>query len=272
MKISIQGIRGAFHEAAARQYFSDDITIIENLTFEEVIRSVENKESQAGIMAIENTISGTIHSNLELIKESSLLIVGEINLRIVQNLVVNKGVLLSDLKQVESHYMAINQCRSFFENYPEIRLVASEDTALSMRCVSEKRLLSTGAIGSALAAAYYDLEIVGNSIETDKKNFTRFLIIGRQSLQNEYTNKSTIQFVLKSKKGELSNVLNSINNNNINLIKIESLPVIGKPWNYQFYIDVLYKSINDYNNMLKALKPYLESLSVLGNYSNNNKN
>ena len=143
MRISIQGIKGAFHEEASRQYFSNDIEIAEQLTFEDVVNSVENKEVDAGIMAIENTISGTIHSNFNLVKNSRLVIVGEFYLRIEQNLAVNKGVKIDDLVQVESHYMAINQCRNFFRNHSQIRLVDSDDTAMSMRKVSENRLTNT---------------------------------------------------------------------------------------------------------------------------------
>lgn len=268
MKISIQGIKGAFHEEAARLYFKDDITIVENLTFEQVIESVTTEKSDAGIMAIENTISGTIHSNLELIKNAKLLITGEIYLRIEQNLAVNKGVKIHELKQVESHFMAINQCRSFFQNHPNIKLVDMEDTALSMKNISENKLTTVGAIGSQLAAEYYNLDIIGESIETDKENFTRFLIFGSQSLGNENTNKASIHIVLKNNKGQLAKILNIINNNDIDLSKIESLPIIGKPWQYQFYLDLLYPHISNYDTMIREVKPHLESLSALGNYNN----
>lgn len=271
MKISIQGVKGAFHEEAARLYFSDKITIAENLSFEKVIESIENEEADAGIMAIENTISGTIHSNLELIKNSNLTIVGEIYLRIAQNLAVNKGVKLSDLVKVESHYMAINQCRAFFHNHPKIELIDMEDTALSMKNVSENKLMTTGAIGSKLAAKYYGLDIIEGNIESDKKNYTRFLILKRTELQKVAVDKSSIQLILSNKKGGLANILNIIHKYDIDLSKIESLPIVGEPWHYQFYIDVLYKKFSHYEMMLKEIDAHLESLSVLGNYLNQNK-
>lgn len=272
MTISIQGVKGAFHEEAARKYFSDEITIAEQLTFEEVISSVENSLVDAGIMAVENTVSGTIHSNLELIKNANLTITGEIYLRIEQNLAVTKGTKISKLTHVQSHYMAINQCRNFFRKHPHIKLVDVEDTALSMKNVRDQKSTTVGAIGSALAAEYYELEIIAKGIETNKKNYTRFLILERKTLQNDKINKSTIQLVLLNQMGELAEILNIIRKNNINLSKIESLPIIGEPWHYQFYLDILYENINDYNNVLKELKPRLESMSILGNYARSKNN
>lgn len=271
MKVSIQGIKGAFHEEAARLHFSDEIEIVEQLTFEEVINSTEIGNSDAGIMAIENTISGTIHSNFDLIKNSKLYIVGEVYLQIQQYLAVNKGVELSDLVQVESHYMAINQCREFFRQQPQIKLIDSEDTALSIRNVSENKLATTGAIGSKLAAEYYDLEILGESIETNKKNYTRFFVLKASASANVEVDKASLQFVLKNKRGSLSKALTILEKHKINLSKIESLPIVGKPWQYQFYVDVLFDTLMDYQQMLDELNTYVESLLVLGEYKNQNK-
>lgn len=271
MKISIQGVKGAFHEEAARLYFSDEIEIVECMTFEEVVHSVEMKRADMAIMAIENTISGTIHANFDLIKNSNLTIVGEVYLRISQNLAVNQGVQLADLETVESHYMAINQCRSFFSSHENIKLIAMEDTALSMKNVSENRLKSTGAIGSKLAAKYYGLDVIHESIETDKKNYTRFLILAHMPVQHQVHDKASLQFVLSNQKGGLANILNIIHKYNIDLSKIESMPIVGEPWHYQFYIDVLYDQYKDYKMMLIELQANLESLTVLGNYLNQNK-
>lgn len=271
MKVSIQGIKGAFHEEAARLHFSNDIEIVEQLTFEGVINSVINKEAEAGVMAIENTISGTIHSNFEWIKNSNLSIVGEVYLQIQQFLAVNKGVKLTDLEQVESHYMAINQCREFFAKHPKIKLVDSADTALSMRHVSENNLATTGAIGSKLAAKYYDLDVLGNSIETNKKNYTRFFVLQADPIVNKSIDKASLQLVLKNNKGSLAKALCILDKHDIDLSKIESLPIIGEPWHYQFYIDVLFNSVASYREMLEELKLQVESLSVLGEYKNQNK-
>lgn len=271
MKVSIQGIRGAFHEEAARLHFSDAIEVVEQLTFEGVVKSVTNQKADAGVMAIENTISGTIHSNFEWIKNSNLSIVGEVYLQIQQFLAVNKGVKLTDLEQVESHYMAINQCREFFAKHPKIKLVDSADTALSMRHVSENNLATTGAIGSKLAAKYYDLDVLGNSIETNKKNYTRFFVLQADPIVNKSIDKASLQLVLKNNKGSLAKALCILDKHDIDLSKIESLPIIGEPWHYQFYIDVLFNSVASYREMLEELKLQVESLSVLGEYKNQNK-
>jgi len=270
MKVSIQGVKGAFHEEAARIYYKGPVEIAEQLTFEDVVNSVKNKEVDAGIMAIENTISGTIHTNFDLIKQSGLSIVGEVYLRIEQNLAVNKGVKLEDLDQVQSHYMAINQCRKYFKQFPKVQLIDAKDTALSMKYVAENNLSNVGAIGSKLAAAYYGLEIIGPGIETNKKNYTRFFIIQSGPQKEGVRNKASIQFVLKNDRGRLAKTLITIDKNKVDLSKIESLPIIGEPWHYQFFIDVLYDNESDYQNMLEELKEQLESLMILGEYENQN--
>jgi len=264
--ISIQGIRGAFHEEATRRYFNEELTIAEHYTFEELVKAVADNKSDLGIMAIENTISGTIHNNLNLIKQAQLKITGEIYHRIEQNLAVAKGVKIEDLKKVQSHYMAINQCRKFFRRYPDIKLVDIEDTALGMRNISESNSADTGAIGSKLAAEYYDLDIIRPGIETNKENYTRFLIIERQLSSESLVNKATINFVLGHERGSLAKVLNLLNDYEINLTKIESLPIVGEPWHYEFYIDLSFDDKKRYDEMIPALMATVDSLVVLGLY------
>ena len=166
--------------------------------------------------------------------------------------------------------MAINQCRSFFRNHPNIKLVDTEDTALSMKNVAKSNSTSIGAIGSKLAAAYYGLKIINSSIETNKKNFTRFFVLKINPSISKHNNKSSMLVVLKNQKGALANVLNCINNNAIDLSKIESLLIIGEPWHYQFYIEVLYKSELDYEKMKMELKIHVENIFELGCYIENN--
>jgi len=267
MKVSIQGIKGAFHEEAAKNYFNLDIEIVPKITFEDVIESVKSQETDYGIMAIENTISGTIHTNLNLIKQSGLKINGEVYLPIKQNLVALPGTQLEDLNQVNSHYMAINQCRDFFRNYPKIRLVESEDTALSIKHIAKHRIAEVAAIGSKLAAKYYGLEIIAEGIETNKKNYTRFLIIEKQTKNNqEDFNKASLALTLPHKKGSLAIILNIISFYDINLTKIESVPVIGDPWHYLFYIDVQFDSKENYQQMNQALNPIVDEIKKLGEY------
>ena len=268
MKISIQGIKGAFHEEAAKNYFKSEIEVIPNITFEDVIDSVQNQKADFGIVAIENTISGTIHTNLNLIKQSSLKITGEVYLQIKQNLVALPNSKLENINQVQSHYMALNQCRDFLRKYPKIKLVESEDTALSIKQIADEQLENIGAIGSKLAAEYYGLEIISESIETNKKNYTRFLILElNTNVESSDNNKASLAITLPHKKGSLAIILNIISFYDINLTKIESVPVIGEPWHYLFYIDVQFDSIEIYHQMLQSLYPLADEIKVLGEYT-----
>ncbi len=266
MIISIQGIRGAFHEEAARKYYSGNINIDEQMSFRHVINSVCTGIADQGVMAIENTISGTIHNNLDLIKNSGLHIVGEINIPIQQNLAVSPGTKMADLEQVESHYMAINQCREFFSKYPNIKLIDMEDTALSMRRVSERKSKRIGAIGSRLAAEYYGLEIIAPSIQANKQNFTRFLMLSKSETSDLNHNKATLQVILSNEQGALLKVLNCMNDCHIDLSKIESMPLIGQPWIYQFYMDVIYETSAHFDAMINRLNLVSKSVKVMGKY------
>lgn len=268
MRIAIQGVRGAFHEVAAREFFSGkDLDIVEKMTFEDVLDSVVDFESDFGMFAIENTIAGTIHANLNLLRQKDVKICGEIFIRIKQNLAALPGVSIDDLAEVRSHYMAINQTRQFFRKYPHIRLVECEDTALALRQVSEGQLEHVGAIGGELAAGLYGLNIVADGIETNKKNYTRFFVISRTAdAYVENYNKASLNIVLGNQLGSLAQILSIISYYGIDLTKIESLPILGQPLNYMFYIDVRFSDKNRYQNMLTAIRPLIQGLSILGEY------
>jgi len=266
-KVSIQGIKGAFHEEAAQSYFNSEIEIIPNLTFENVIESILDGKSDYGIIAIENTISGTIHPNLNLIRQSDLKITGEVYIPIIQNLVALPGTKIEDLNQVNSHHMALDQCRDFFKKYPKIRLVESEDTALSIQQIAKHRICDVAAIGSKIAAKHYGLEIIAENIETNKKNYTRFLILERRTnTKNDKFNKASLAITLPHKKGSLAIILNIISFYNINLTKIESVPVIGEPWHYLFYIDLQFDANDSYSKMIRSLSSLVDEIKVLGEY------
>lgn len=266
MIVSIQGIKGAFHEEAARQYFSENIDILEQITFKEVISSVKQGAAHYGVMAIENTISGTIGSNLELIKQSGLTIVGEIDLKIEQHLVVNKGIKIDEITEVESHYMAINQCRPFFDNYPDIRLKESEDTALSMRNIVQNRLRHVGAIGSQLGAQFYGLDIIERNIQSHCQNYTRFLILEYSPVEPSGYNKSTIHLTVSKNKCGLTEVLSHFTERCMTLCKIESLPIQGYPWQYQYYLDLNFQDTTSFEDAINSLNKDIQSLTVLGKY------
>lgn len=270
VKVGIQGVKGAFHEEAALNYFGGEIGIVPQVTFSELIESVKTGESDFGMIAVENTISGTIHSNLSLIRAARLKICGEVYLRIEQNLAALPGTQVSDLQQVHSHYMAIDQCRDFFRNFPEIKLMESEDTAMSMQMVADQQLKNVGAIGSKTAALHYGLEILASGIETNKKNYTRFLVV--QKPENELDSqfdKASLALTLPNSTGSLAEILTLIASFGIGLSKIESVPVVGEPWHYLFYLDLLFDEAEKYLEMLKTLRPFTDELYILGEYKSN---
>jgi len=230
-KVAIQGYNGAFHEIAARNYFQDQaIEIVQCLTFEDVVDHVLiGEEDHVGLMAIENTLGGSLMNNYRLLQENNLKVVGEVFLRVKQHLIGLPGASISNPEEVHSHPMAIAQCRNYFKNYPSIRLVEAEDTALSVKRVSEQSNPNIGAIGSELAASIYDLEILEDSIETDKKNYTRFLVLRDADLDffpQEKIEKVSISFSTGHEVGSLYKILTVLSAYNVNLTKIQSSPII----------------------------------------------
>ncbi|NRA10566.1 MAG: prephenate dehydratase [Crocinitomicaceae bacterium] len=264
-KIAIQGVKGAFHEEAAQRVFGSDIEIVPCADFKDEIELLQNGSVDAALMAIENTISGTILNNYELIRQSGVPIVGETNLRIHQNLGGIPGSSIFDLTEVSSHYMALNQCREFFKLQPKIQLVEASDTALSIQEVAEIKDRSKGAIGSKLAIEYYGLEILAENIETHKDNYTRFAVLSK-SIKVESGNKVSLSIVLKHESGILAKALSLLHRKGINLTKIESSPVIGKPFQYRFYLDLLLEDVDGFETALNYLKPLTIELNILGRY------
>ncbi len=268
-KIAIQGGYGAFHELAAHKYFGgEEIEILPRETFRDLLTSLKHQKSDFGIMAIENSLAGSILPNYTLLKETPMRIIGEVYLRIEQNLVALKGTSIEDIKEVYSHPMAILQCSRYFDQFPHIRLIESSDTALSAKDIHDNQLGDTGAIASRLAAGKYDLEIIAAGIETNKMNYTRFLILREngKSVPQSAVNKSSIHFALAHKTGSLSKILSILSYYELNLAKIQSMPIIGGDWEYQFYVDL---EINDYDMYLKsleAIRPFTSGLGIMGEY------
>ena len=268
-RIAIQGVKGCFHEQAARLFYKDltDIEIIECDNFEDLYLAMDSGKADAAIMAIENTVSGGLLPNFELLRKWGKRIKGEVYLRIVQNLMALPGQKVEDLREVRTHYMAINQTREFFKSYPDIALVESEDTALSACQVARERLQGVGAVASRLAADLYGLEILQPSIETYKQNFTRFLILD-DALQvpREEIDKATLCFTLPHKPGALSSVLTILSFYDMNLTRIQSLPIPGREWQYFFYADIKFESYDRYLQAIAAARPLMEDLDILGEY------
>ena len=268
-KIVIQGVKGSFHQVAAENYFSGAIEIVPAHSFQELIEMAEDSvHSDSAVMAIENSIAGSIMPNYLILLESDLHVVGEVYLRIGQNLMVSPGVKIEDLKEVHSHHMAIQQSRKFFKNYPHIHLVETEDTALSAKHVSDNKLTDVGAIASLSASQLYDLEIIHPHIETVKNNFTRFLILSRDGngeVQNGF-NKASIHFKVAHGPGCLVQALKVLDELGISMSKIQSFPVVEKEWQYYFHCDIEFDTKEQFDQAITSMKKVTEMLKVLGVY------
>ena len=274
--VAIQGYRGCFHEEAARKFYSargEEITIEECPTFESLFKALSEGRASSVVMAIENTISGGLLPNFELLRANPYKIKGEVYIPIHQNLMALPGQRVEDIKEVRTHYMAINQTRLFFErNCPWIKMVESEDTAKSAIEISEGKLMGIGAVASELAAAENGLVILAKGIETYKQNFTRFLILDDAiSIQRSDTDKASLCFTLPHKPGSLAQVLTILSFYDMNLTRIQSLPIPGKEWQYFFYADIRFSSYSRYRQALKAARPLMADLYILGEYRSFNK-
>ena len=270
-KIAIQGVKGCFHEQAARLFYQEHGNIVpqtvECLTFDDLYKAIDKGLADAAVMAIENTVSGGLLPNFELLRKYDRKIKGEVFLRIQQNLMALPGQTIEDIKEVRTHYMAINQTREFFKDYPWIRLVESEDTAKSAADVAEGGLMGVGAVASTLAAELYGLDILAESIETYKQNFTRFLILD-DALEVDKTNvnKSSMCFTLSHTPGSLAHILTILSFYGMNLTRIQSLPIPGQEWQYFFYVDIKFDDYLRYEQALSAVRPLMEDLNILGEY------
>ena len=270
-KIAIQGIKGCFHEQAAYLFYEKEglpkPEVVECTTFADLYKSMDDGTANAAIMAIENTVSGGLLPNFELLRKNDRKIRGEVFLRIKQNLMALPGQKIEDLHEVRSHYMAINQTRPYFDKYPDIRLVEYADTARSAADIVKHGAKGVGAIASDLAAEIYGLEIIAESIETYKQNFTRFLILD-DTLQVDQSriNKASMCFTLPHKPGSLTHVLTILSFYDMNLTRIQSLPIPGQEWQYFFYVDIKFNDYERYTQALSAVKPLMTDLNILGEY------
>ncbi len=269
-RVSIQGFEGSFHQVAARQYFGKDVAVITCATFKEVIRIASSKkESDGGLMAIENSIAGSILPNYNLLQRSVLKITGEVYLQIKQNLLVNPGVKLEDIREVHSHPMAIQQCLEYLDQY-HWKMVETEDTALSAKMVHQKKAKHVAAIASKLAADMFDLNVIAPNIHTMKNNYTRFLVLQREEqvkLQAD-ANKASVNFHTDHSRGSLARVLGKIADGGINLSKLQSFPIPGSDFKYSFHADMEFSGIEQFNKVVEIIKPLTASLKIYGIYRN----
>lgn len=267
-RVSIQGFEGSFHQMAARLYFGKEVEVLPCATFREVVRIASaKKESDGGVMAIENSIAGSILPNYNLLQKSSLKISGEIYLQIRQNLLVNPGVKLEDIREVQSHTMAIQQCFGFLDKY-NWKLVETEDTALSAKHIHQHKSKHIAAIASRLAAELFNLDILAPNIHTLKNNYTRFLILEREGESQPPVNadKASINFHTDHSRGSLAKVLSIIADGGINLSKLQSFPIPGSDWKYSFHADMEFDNIDQFNEVIASITRVTEELKVYGIY------
>lgn len=268
LKIAIQGIKGSFHHQVAQNYFQSNIELDECMSFETLVKSLKDKKTDKGVMALENSIAGSIIPNYALIDYNNLHIIGEHYLDIHMNLMVLKGQKIEEITEVHSHPIALLQCAVFFRDYPHIKLVESDDTAETARRIQEGKLKGIGAVAAPIAATLYDLEIIASGIHTVKSNKTRFVVVKTQNkeLPKEEINKASIKFELEDTPGSLSTVLNVMNNCKLNLTKIQSMPIIETPFQYSFFVDVVFERYEYYEKAKEILEIMTTHFKVLGEY------
>jgi prephenate dehydratase len=266
LRIAIQGIATSFHEVAAMTYFQQPIDTVECLSFHQLCESLKNGSSDYAVMAIENSIAGSILPNYFLLQSYHFNIIGELYLPIHMHLLALPGVALKDIKTIESHPMAIRQCSEFLHALTGVEIRESDDTALSAKRVKEFKLKDTAAIANEFAAKKYGLQILEKRIETNKKNFTRFLILSKKPNDNADSNKASLSFEVSNEVGSLADALMTFSTNNINLTKIQSIPIIGKPNEYSIHIDVEWKRRKNYESAMNEVMRKVKNLNVLGEY------
>ncbi len=266
IKVAIQGIATSFHEVAALTYFNEPVETVECLTFHTLCESLKKGISDFAVMAIENSIAGSILPNYFLLQEYHFSIIGEVYLPIHMHLLALPGVKLNEIKNIESHPMAIRQCSDYLHRLNGIEIRESDDTAYSAKKVAEKKLKDTAAIANEHAAKKFGLEILERRIETHKKNFTRFLILAKRISTKTDTNKASLSFEVANEVGSLADALMTFKDNAINLSKIQSIPIIGKPSEYSIHVDVEWKRRKNYDDAVKQVLRQVRNLNILGEY------
>lgn len=267
-RVSIQGYEGSFHQAAARHFFGKHVEVIPCATFRDVVKIAANpKDSNGGVMAIENSIAGSILPNYNLLQKSNLTIVGEVYLQIKQHLLVNPGVTLDDIREVHSHHMAIQQCLEYLDKF-NWKLVETDDTALSAKLVHQHKSKHIAAIASRLAAELFELDVLAANIHTMKNNYTRFLVLqpAKEKLLIDDANKASVNFHTDHSKGSLARVLTKIADMGINLSKLQSFPIPGSNWQYSFHADMEFEDVEQFEKVMDVIKGVTEELKVYGVY------
>ena len=271
--IAIQGAEGSNHHKVARDFYGDNIQLKECMSFDALVAHLLDGSATDGVMAIENTIAGSIIPNYALIDSNNLHIVGEEYLNIHHHLMALPGQTIKSIKEVWSHPMALLQCKEFFKKYPHIKLVEDVDTAEVAKRISKENIKEVAAIAPKIAAEIFGLEVLEDDIQTIKDNSTRFVIVQTQkpTIAPDIINKASLKFQLNHKRGSLAALLNVLSDCKMNLTKIQSLPVIETPWKYSFFVDVTFDQITDYQKLVKIIEIMAEEFKILGTYKNGRK-
>lgn len=273
LRVAIQGVAGCFHDAAAREYFEgQDIETVPCETFNEMFSLLKSDASMLGILAIENTIAGSLLQNHELLRQSNMTIVGEYKKYISHSIAALPGQSIDDIAEVNSHPMALRQCEQYLQLHPKMKMVETYDTAGSAKMIAENNLVGHAAICGRYAAELYGLNVLEDDIQTNKRNFTRFLVVTNPCNAIEFKNqkavdKASIAFTLPHSQGSLSAVLVIFSFYGMNLTKIQSLPIIGREWEYRFYVNLTFNDYTRYRQSIDAVRPLISDFKILGEYA-----
>jgi len=266
-RVAIQGIRASFHEEAAFLFFGENIHTLECNSFKQTFDALQKGDADYVVMAIENSIAGSILPNYSLLLHYGFPVIGEIYLPIQLHLMALPGVKFDDIKYVTSHPIAIRQCVDFFDEYPHLNIVESNDTAACAKRIRDEQLTDTVAIANTLAARLYGLDVLERRIESNKKNFTRFLILTHHdNVPKKQPNKASLCFQVSNKVGALAKVLNIFAEEAINMSKIQSMPVLGKRHEYNFYVDIEWEDAKQYDTAIRKILKYTQNFNILGEY------
>lgn len=273
LRVAIQGVAGCFHDAAAREYFEgQNIETVPCETFNEMFNLLKSDASMLGILAIENTIAGSLLQNHELLRQSNMTIVGEYKKYISHSIAALPGQSIDDIAEVNSHPMALRQCEQYLQLHPKMKMVETYDTAGSAKMIAENNLVGHAAICGRYAAELYGLNVLEDDIQTNKRNFTRFLVVTDPCNATEFKNpkavdKASIAFTLPHSQGSLSAVLVIFSFYGMNLTKIQSLPIIGREWEYRFYVNLTFNDYTRYRQSIDAVRPLISDFKLLGEYA-----
>lgn len=265
-RVAIQGIEASFHDVAARKYFNEPIEIVPCNSFRLSCEKLVNGEADYCVMAIENSIAGSILTNYNIIHDYKLRIIGELYMQIELHLMGLNGIRMEEVEQIHSHTMAIRQCEDFLLQYPKVKVLALNDTAECARNVSQQQLHRVGVIAGEACAEYYHLFIIARNIETHKKNYTRFIVLSDKNVKVSDANKASISFQLDNSTRSLQRVVDVFGDNGISMTKIQSVPVLGKPSEYIFLMDVEWKEYSKYEEAVTKVMKETFNFSLLGEY------